>query len=518
MEGSALKPRPAATKSAGADSPRANPRRRTSPAHTWISISALAVVALAAVAATGEPVPVPAFPGAEGAGAMTPGGRGGRVIEVTTLEDGGPGSLRAALEAAGPRIVIFRVGGLITLAKPLQISEPFITVAGQTAPGDGICVRGETTEINTHDVVLRYLRFRRGNLTRRDDALGGYPRGNVIVDHCSASWGLDENLSLYRWVENGPNGQIKKRPVENLTIQWCISSEALNPFNHAFGGTWGGRNVSMHHNLFACNTGRNPSIGYGDHVDYRNNVVFNWQHRTMDGGDASSWLNVVANYYQPGPATPEGEVRYRVCKPQHLEMFSEAPTPGKWYVAENVVAGNEKVSADNWAGGVQFDEPDLKRAGSATALLEKVRGKAPFAAVPMRQQPAKQAYELVLERVGATRPARDAVDERIIASVRSGKPKFGNGIITSPADVGGWPEYHSAAPPADTDHDGMPDAWERQHGLNPLDAADAHQDPDADGYLNVEEFLNGTDPRQFVDYRKPENNVDTLQAAVRAGP
>ena len=153
------------------------------------------------------------------------GGRGGRVIEVTNLDDSGPGSLRAALEASGPRIVVFRVGGLITLAKPLAITHPFLTVAGQSAPGDGICIRGETTEINTHEVA-RAIRFRRGDLKRRDDALGGYPRRNVIIDHCSARRGLDENLSLYRWVENEPDGKIKKRPVENLTVQWCISSEA----------------------------------------------------------------------------------------------------------------------------------------------------------------------------------------------------------------------------------------------------------------------------------------------------
>ncbi|MCS7337328.1 MAG: hypothetical protein NZ739_03710, partial [Verrucomicrobiae bacterium] len=205
---------------------------------------------------------IPAFPGAEGAGAFTPGGRGGKVFVVTNLNDGGPGSLREAVEASGPRIVVFGVSGIITLTNRLQINNPFITIAGQTAPGDGICVRGETTEINTHDVVIRYVRFRRGNLTRRDDALGGYPRGNIIIDHCSFSWGLDENVSLYRWIERGPDGQMKKRPVENITIQWCIVSEALDLNNHAFGGTWGGRNASFHHNLLACNTGRNPSIGY----------------------------------------------------------------------------------------------------------------------------------------------------------------------------------------------------------------------------------------------------------------
>ena len=451
---------------------------------------------------------VPAFPGAEGAGALTPGGRGGEVIEVTQLSDSGPGSFRAAVEASGPRIVIFRVSGLITLSNRIAITSPFLTVAGQTAPGEGICIRGETTEINTHDVIIRHLRFRRGNLTRRDDALGGYPVGNIILDHCSFSWGLDENVSLYRWIEKTADGKDKKRPAENVTIQWCISSEALNLHNHAFGGTWGGKNVSFHHNLFACNTGRNPSIGYGDHVDYRNNVIFNWQHRTMDGGDASSWLNVVANYYKPGPAANKGDVEYRICKPQHLEMFSEAVTPGKWHVAENVVEGNARVSADNWDGGVQFDDSDLKKSNPAE-LAAKVRGQQPFPAIPIRQQSAAEAFKLVLEMAGATLPTRDAVDARIIESVRTGKTSVGqNGIIKTPEEAGGWPRYKTSRAAVDSDHDGMPDGWEKKYRLDPKNPADGAQDPDADGYTNVEEFLNRTDPRAFVDYSKPENNVD----------
>ncbi len=467
-------------------------------------------VALAFQTLGSEAPRVPAFPGAEGAGAITPGGRGGKVIEVTNLDDSGPGSFRAALEGSGQRIVVFRVGGLITLTNRLRVAEPFITIAGQTAPGDGVCVRGETTEINTHDVIIRYLRFRRGELRRRDDALGGYPLRNIILDHCSFSWGLDENVSLYRFIEKMPDGTDKKRPTENLTIQWCVSSEALDLNNHAFGGTWGGRNGSFHHNLFACNTGRNPSIGYGDHFDFRNNVLFNWRHRTIDGGDASSWVNVVANYFKPGPATQDA-VRHRVGRPQHLKMFSEAPTPGKWYVADNYVVGNEKVSASNWDGGVDFDAPDVKTAGGLNSLIERVHGSVPFAAVSIRQQTAPEAYESVLANAGATLPKRDPVDLRIVESVRAGKPRFGNGIIQTPEDVGGWPEYKSAGPPTDTDHDGMPDAWELKYGLNPNDPKDGAADNDYDGYTNLEEYLNGTDPTKFVDYTKPENNVNTLR-------
>ncbi len=455
-----------------------------------------------------QKAPIPAFPGAEGEGAFTPGGRGGRIYEVTNLNDGGPGSLREALEAQEPRIVIFRVSGIIALEKPLVISNPYITIGGQTAPGDGICIRGHTTEINTHDVVLRYLRFRRGNIKDRDDALGGYPVGNVIVDHCSASWGLDENLSMYRYMKKMPDGSDKKMPAENVTIQWCISSEALDLNNHAFGGTWGGRNGSFHHNLFACNTGRNPSIGWGDHFDFRNNVLFNWRHRTVDGGDASSMVNIVANYYKPGPAVNEDASRYPICRPQHLDMHSEAQRDGKWYVEDNFVVGNPKVSSNNWDGGVQFD--DVEGQAEIQALIRKVRATEPAPAAPITQQTAQEAYELVLASAGASLPRRDPVDVRVITMVRTGKTTYKNGIINTPADVGGWPEYKSLPAPLDSDRDGMPDEWEKKFRLRWSDPSDGAKDADNDGYTNVEEWLNDTDPTTFVDYRKPENNKNTL--------
>lgn len=457
---------------------------------------------------------IPAFPGAEGAGAFTAGGRGGQVLAVTSLNDEGPGSLRQAAEAEGPRIVIFGVSGLITLERPLVIGHPHITIAGQTAPGDGICIRGHTTAINTHDVVLRYLRFRRGNIKDRDDALGGYPVGNIIIDHCSASWGLDENLSLYRYMKAMPDGSRKKSPAENVTIQWCISSEALDLNNHAFGATWGGKNCSFHHNLFACNTGRNPSIGWGDHVDLRNNVLFNWRHRTIDGGDASSMVNVVANYYKPGPAVNQGAVRYRICKPQHLDMHSEAQRDGKWYVAENVVAGFPRISVDNWSGGVQFDEEDAETDAQIAAVSAKVRASAPIPMPPITQHSAEEAYVQVLRGAGATLPKRDPVDARIINMVRTGKPTHGNGIIDLPHDVGGWPPYASLSAPADSDCDGMPDAWEKKFALRPGDPSDGAADADRDGYTNVEEWLNGTDPKEFIDYRNPRNNKNTFTADI----
>jgi pectate lyase len=459
---------------------------------------------------------VPAFPGAEGAGARTPGGRGGEVLIVTNLNDRGPGSLRAAVEARGPRIVVFGVAGLITLETPLAIDHPFITIAGQTAPGVGVCIRGQSVHINTHDVIIRYMRFRRGNLQVRDDALGGYPVANVIIDHVSASWGLDENLSLYRHMAKAEAGPDQKLAVENLTIQWSISSEALNRNHHAFGGTWGGLGCSFHHNLFASHTGRNPSIGMGGLFDFRNNVLFNWQHRTIDGGDGSSRVNLVANYLKPGPATKDASLRERICKIDARSPKYEFPGVGKWYVAGNEVAGNPKVTADNWAGGVQYGEDTLTKGTLVRkGTEEEARAYEPFAAVPIAQQSAAEAYELVLASGGASLPRRDPVDLRIIESVRTGRPTFQDGIIDSPADVGGWPEYAPAEAPADADADGMPDGWETRHGLDPHQGSDARSDADSDGYTAVEEYLNGTDPAVFVDYTKPENNRDGLHSPTR---
>jgi hypothetical protein len=272
---------------------------------------------------------VPAFPGAEGAGKFSFGGRGGKVYVVNSLADSGPGTLREACEAAGPRVVVFNVAGIIHLKMPIYVKAPYLTLAGQTAPGDGICVAGRTTLIDTHDVVIRYLRFRRGetNVFDRDDCLGGNPIGNIMVDHCSTSWGFDENLSMYRHMYSPTNGtKDLKLPTLNLTIQWCISSEALDKYGHAFGGTWGGKNTSFHHNLFACNTGRNPSIGMSFDFNFVNNVLFNWWHRTLDGGDNSNLVNCINNYYQPGPITPGSAVRHRIGLPQPSPADPSRPT------------------------------------------------------------------------------------------------------------------------------------------------------------------------------------------------
>jgi pectate lyase len=456
---------------------------------------------------------VPAFPGAWGGGMFTVGGRGGQVIAVTNLNDSGPGSFRAAVEAEGPRIVVFKVAGIIELKSPININHPYVTVAGQTAPGDGICLAYSSLNINTHEVILRHLRVRRGlpQGGQGSDNIGGNPAGQIVVDHCSASWGMDENLSLYRYMKKRPEGgQDIKLPTENITIQWCISSEALNAKNHAFGGTWGGRNSTFHHNLFACNTARNPSIGMSGEFDFRNNVAFNWGHRSIDGGDETSLINLINNYYQAGPAT-KPDMRDTLVRIEQRAQYSPGrafepggwypktqPRPGKWYVAGNVITASSAATANNW---LAMRGPE-----------ELARVNTPFEGWPVNQQTALEAYKSVLAKAGATLPRRDAVDNRVIEMVRSGKPTFGNGIISDPAQVGGYPKYtfSPAEVPTDTDGDGMTDDWEVKHGLNPKDARDGAVDGDKDGYTNVEEYLNGTDPQVFVDYRNLANNVDTI--------
>lgn len=459
---------------------------------------------------------VPAFPGAWGGGMFTTGGRGGRVIAVTSLEDSGPGSLRAALEAEGPRTVVFRVAGTIHLKSDLDIEHGDLTVAGQSAPGDGICIAKGSVNINTRNVILRHLRVRRGNPEggQGSDNIGGNPIGDIVIDHCSTSWGMDENISLYRYMEPMPDGSSRKHPVKNLTIQWTISSEALDAKNHAFGGTWGGEDSTFHHNLFASNTARNPSIGMSGEFDFRNNVIFNWRHRTMDGGDETTLANVINNFYAAGPATNDNMKGVMVrLSPNVRNMYSPgkewAPgdwfpktpaRPGKWYVAGNLMRDNDAVTRDNWLG-VSGDEEDK--------FLAKVQ--TPFEAWPIPQQSALGAFEAVLAKAGATLPRRDSVDRRVVEMVRTGKVGSGDGIIKHPDDVGGFPElsFEASEVLADSDGDGMPDVWETQHGLDPKKASDGVLDSDKDGYTNLEEYLNGTDPNEFVDYLNLGNNVDT---------
>ncbi len=441
---------------------------------------------LAAMPASGADVP--AFPGAEGYGSVTRGGRGGKVIPVTNLNPSGPGSLQAACDADGPRIVVFKVAG--TIDGDVKIPKDHITIAGQTAPGDGITIKGNLG-IDANDVVIRYIRVRTDH---EGDALGGRYRKNIILDHVSASWSTDEVLSLYH--------------NENVTIQWSMLTEACAKADgsHRFGAIWGNHHGTYHHNLIAHNDSRNPrwASGCGNN-DYRNNVLYNWGYESSYGGEAQqkgdrrkppidhSTINMVANYYKPGPAT-RGDVRARIAKPSSRGDGDL----GSWHVAGNDVEGSPEVTADNWLG---------VNGKSFTKLP------APWKAMPIRQQSPKDAYLAVLEHAGCSLPKRDPIDARIIEEVRNGTATHGrNGIITTPDDVGGWPKLQSSDAPLDSDADGMPDAWESKFGFDSQNAGDNAQDKDQDGYTDLEEYLNGTDPTVFVDYKKPENNVNTLHS------
>jgi hypothetical protein len=469
---------------------------------------------------------IAAFPGAEGGGKYSFGGRGGRVIVVTNLNDDGPGSLRWACEQGGARIVVFNVAGIIRLKSPLIIRAPYITIAGQSAPGDGVCVAGETVWVNTHDVVVRYMRFRRGetNVGRRDDAIGGNPIGNIIIDHVSASWGLDENMSMYRHMYNDSTGKIEdKFGTVNITIQNSIFSESLDTWNHAFGSTLGGENCSFMRNLWADNTGRNPSVGWNGIFNFANNVVFNWVHRSIDGGDYRASFNIINNYFKPGPATPKtSSVGHRILKPEAGRSKLKYLVFGRCYVDGNIMEGYPEITKNNWAGGVQVEE--LPTTDKYTAYM-KVNKPLPMPQLTIL--PAKEAYDYVLANVGATLPKRDAVDHRITEQVRTGKissadnvklptaqfkhrrlpiDSYKIGIITDPSQVGGYPDY-KGTPYKDSDNDGMPDEWEVKNGLNPKDASDATKDRNKDGYTNIEDYLNS-----LVNVK----NVVPVASAVRS--
>ncbi|MBN2105581.1 T9SS type A sorting domain-containing protein [bacterium] len=416
-----------------------------------------------------------AFPGAEGFGRFTTGGRGGRVIEVTNLNDRGTGSLRSAVETYGSRTVVFRISGTIELQSALEVEHGNITIAGQTAPGDGICIKGYPVEINTSNVIVRYLRFRLGDENQLvADALGGQNHQDIIIDHCSMSWSVDETTSFY---DNN-----------NFTMQWCIISESLYSSyhykgNHGYGGIWGGMGASFHHNLLAHHSSRYPrfqgtrnnSTPETELTDYRNNVLFNWGMNSVYGGEGGNY-NMVANYYKSGPATSGGTVRYRIA-----EIYSEQ---GKWYIADNFMAGFPDISEDNWNGGVH---------GFAS---DKTKKEIPHPWSPVLTHSAQQAYHLVLADAGAVLPLRDPVDHRIVEEVRTGNTTYGGvwgagkGIIDSQTEVGGWPELNTYDAPIDDDHDGMADDWETAQGLDPLDPEDHQGDIDGDGYTNLENYIN----------------------------
>ncbi len=481
---------------------------------------------------------IPAFPGAEGGGMYTFGGRGGNVYTVTSLEDRGPGTLREACEKGGARIIVFNVSGIIKIKTPLIIRAPYITIAGQTAPGDGICVAGESVWINTHDVIIRHMRFRRGEtfVGRRDDAIGGNPVGNIMIDHVSATWGLDENMSMYRHMyADGTGKPDEKKGTVNITIQNSLFGEALDTYNHAFGSTLGGENCAFTKNLWANNAARNPSIGWNGIFNFVNNVVFNWSNRSIDGGDYTANYNIINNFFKPGPVTNLAEpISYRILKPESGRSKLPYMVYGRAYVNGNVINNNEKVTKDNWDGGVQMENKkgELMTYDEAKVYFDKMKSNKPF---PMpwfnKIMTAQESYDYVLNNVGATLPIRDKVDARIVRTVKTGVPEYAKGlesktfyqfehrrlpmdsykqgIITDISQVGGYPEY-KGKPYVDTDMDGMPDKWEKKYGLNPKDASDAKLDSNNDGYMNIEDYINGVDPTQKVDWKDLKNNHETL--------
>lgn len=412
------------------------------------------------------PAEVPSFPGAEGFGATTPGGRGGKVRHVTNLDDSGPGSLRAAVRAPGPRIVVFDTGGTITLSSPIEITNPYLTIAGQTAPGDGIALRMRRSqssglfEVNTHDVIIRGMRFRQGPHEEEDAAIpleiaDGAAR--VVIDHNSLSWATDEVLTTYD-------------DTADITISWNIIAEGLSHSTHYDGEHSRGlfisgedsRNISAHHNLMAHNMRRNPEVSTAGVADIRNNVIYNYgTHATLVSDKrGSTGMNVVGNFYQPGP-----------------DSSTDAPEIDGYADGSGMplhAAGNLRANG----------QPARLNADARDWLVSS-----PVPAPPVTTTSAARAYTDVLAGAGARAPRLDAVDERIIADVRHRTGK----IIDDPAEVGGWPTPARGAPPVDGDGDGMPDSWESERGLD-LDADDSADDRDHDGYTNVEEYVNGLLP------------------------
>jgi hypothetical protein len=441
---------------------------------------------------------IPAFPGAEGFGAYSIGGRGGKILFVSNLKDYNPskedpiaGSLRAACETKGPRTIIFRVSGTIPLKSALIIKEPYITIAGQSAPGVGICLKNYRLQIAANEVVIRYLRVRPAdNMAQEDgfrgdeiDAISVYYARNVIIDHCSASWSVDETLSVTH--------------SDSVTIQWCMITESLNCSAHHKGchgygslvrGEKGAK-VTYHHNLYAHHANRNPRpgghISYKDDpegwtFDFRNNVIYNWGAETagynMDGigqPDCVTKMNFIGNYYIQGTDS-KGSLAFNERSTQAIAYFE-----------------------DNWMNGVCPKDPwSLVSFGKRRTAEQKKTYKAskPFNTAYVTTDDAYTALQKVNANAGVTLPVRDAVDARVINHVinkLSGSGDFGC-IIDDEEDVGGWPELKSIPAPEDKDEDGMSDAWEIKNGFNPNDPSDASWDKDKDGYTNIEEFLNVT--------------------------
>lgn len=435
-----------------------------------------------------------AFPGAEGYGKYTTGGRGGKIFIVSNLNDKGPGSFREAAEAKGKRIIVFAVSGTIHMDTRLTIKGD-VTIAGQTAPGDGICLADNSVGLGGDNIIVRYLRFRMGDRYQSqkgmvdgsggDDAFGASKRKNIIIDHCSMSWSTDEVCSVYGG--------------DSTTLQWNIISEPLNYSyhfetgdkdweHHGYGGIWGGIHLSAHHNLFAHCVSRNPRFNgtrlgaEQEFVDYRNNVIYNWGGNNVYGGEAGNY-NIINNYYKYGPSTNKN-VRFRIVNPSRTDKLGF----GKFFVDGNHVEDAKDISMNNRLG------IDMGNGGTEADKKESVQDKA-FIAEPITIQSAKEAYEDVIQFAGASF-RRDTLDERIINDVKNRTGKFidvQGGYPHGTAyelTVNAWPVLQSLPAPTDTDKDGIPDEWEKKNGLNPGDATDATQSKLHPYYNNIEVYIN----------------------------
>lgn len=446
------------------------------------------MVAASATCALAQTV---AFPGAEGFGRYTTGGRGGKVMIVDNLNDAGRGSFREAVSSKGAKVIVFAVAGTIHLQARLNILGD-VTIAGQTAPRDGICVADYPVVISGDNVIVRYLRFRMGDKNQRggmvdgngaDDAVGGTRRKNIIIDHCSMSWSTDEVCSIYAG--------------DSTTFQWNLIAEPLDYSyhfeegdkdyeHHGYGGIWGGKHFTAHHNLIAhCNSRMPRWDGIRnapeENGDFRNNVIYNWGSNNMYAGEGGTY-NVVNNYYKPGPSTKKAVVG-RIANPYRTDKIPF----GKWYVEGNRMDGNDAVSKDNW-NGVHMNNGTAE--DKQKAKLDK-----PFPIVPTPTQSADEAYKAVLRSVGASY-RRDTMDTRILNEVREGKGMiidvqghYPHGTAYEKT-IHAWPDLKPGRVPADTDKDGLPDDWEKGHKLNPNDKMDAAQISGSDGYSNIERYIN----------------------------
>jgi large repetitive protein len=431
--------------------------------------------------------PLPAFPGAEGGGKYVSGGRGQEVYEVTTLEDYKsseapiPGSLRDAVSQSN-RTVVFRVGGTIRLKEKLRIAGSNLTIAGQTAPGDGITVTDYTTVVEADNVIIRYMRFRLGDrVPSEDDAFGFRNRKNIIIDHSSFSWSVDEVLSMYN--------------NYNTTVQWSIIEESLlmsthEKGRHGYAGIWGGSHASFLNNLVVHNLSRNPRFSGGDPVidivESTNNVIYNWGLFSAYGGEKGQY-NLNNNYYKHGPNT-----YYNVRN----ELFNEVSSSSQMFIEGNILEGNDAVTADNWLGVHKVQDP-------ASKLSQPVQVEGGY--VPVS---AQDAYQHVLAGAGAALPKRDAIDARVVQDVKNGTGQHINSLL----EVGGYPDYLAVASTVvDQDHDGMDDAWEMANGLSPADPFDRNlTNLSPEGYTNLEVYLHDLIVKGNADNKNTDNPVVSI--------